>query len=154
MNKPKTFDSPLGEIAVTYREDGLILVEFLERPDAAGYGEFFYARDWHEIRSTLGQRAELERLAELGKELAEREDDELDRLDLAPAVTDFLTGVLPERAALRSRARLLIDLLDRNGYTVEFRNLAVRVDPEPPADLASLVRELEPYIADILTENV
>lgn len=80
----------------------------------------------------------------------DREADELDALLVATVTDEIVNRVIPERAARYDAARQLLAELRRESYIVDLRHGAVRVWPDPPAELAKLVDEYQSELGDCL----
>jgi glycine/D-amino acid oxidase-like deaminating enzyme len=104
------------------------------------------------LRTRERHERRMANLARIGRELVEREDDELESLALSGCV-DGLLSVIRERAANRARALAVLEYLRRTGHVVTLTHCAARVAPEVSPDLARLVDELQSYLCDHLEEE-
>lgn len=111
----------------------------------------YQTRCWVEYNRQLS-RWQSDRDAELGRELVERDNAELDALHVSHAVSALMTDV-PRRAGRRAHAHAVLVWLRTNGHSVTMTHGAICVTPPPPARLAPVVADLDPEIGDALDDG-
>jgi hypothetical protein len=117
----------------------------------AGALALWYAAADADARDAAAARLDAD--ADAGRFLAARESAELDDLRLGPALSEFLTAVLPDRVGRRARAAAVLGAWRAAGYALFVRHAALRILPELPRELRPLFHDLTPELTDILDDE-
>lgn len=127
-------------------------VPFQNKEDRGKYVHELWVDQYERVERQQAADA-MQQAADMGRELTEREDDELEGMRLSGAVNHVLGTVIPDRAARRFRAGMILKRLREQSHLVYVRHASVTVWPKPSAELAALVNEYAGEIGDILDEQ-
>lgn len=153
MRHPKSKHKPENTTGLPYTDEELNLdIPFDHKEDRREYVHNLWLAQY-EQEERQRQADAMQEAADIGRELIEREEDELESMGLSGALSHVLGTVIPDRAARRFRASMILKRLRELSHLAFIRHGTVTVWPAPSSELAEAVKEYSGEIGDLLDEE-